>query len=301
MKSSSVKYLIHEGARNVGSNRFMSLASVGVLTACLLLIGAAWLITINVNSIIGYVEQQNEIMAFVKDGTDQDQILQIEDKLRGIDNVHEVIYVSKDQALEQQKELLKDNAYLFEGFSNDNPYPDSFRLKVNDLSKLQETIDSVEAVDGIDSTSASADLAATITDIKKGISFAGTYIVAILSLVSLVIVANTIKITVFSRRKEIGIMKYVGATDLFIRLPFLVEGLILGLMSALLAFFMLWGGYQVVMQWMGGTQSSWVMMAFSNLVPFKDVALELLGAFCVAGMGIGTIGSMLFMGRFLKV
>lgn len=301
MKTSSMKYLVGEGARNVGANRLMSLASIGVLTACLLLIGAAWLVSLNANEIVGYVEDQNEAMAFVEDGTDADELLEIEEELKQIDDIHQVIFVSKEQALEQQMELLQENAYLFEGFEDDNPYPDSFRLKIDDLSKLDTIIQEVEAIDGIDGTSASADLASTITDIKTGISFAGLCIVGMLSLVSLVIVANTIKITVFSRSKEISIMKYVGATDLFIRLPFFVEGLILGLISALLAFGLLWGGYEAMMYWMGGTTSSWFLMAFDHMVQFKDVALELLGAFALAGMGIGGLGSMLFVGKFLKV
>ena len=301
MKASSMKYLAGEGVRNIGANRFMSLASIGVLTACLLLIGAAWLVSINANAIVGYVEDQNEAMAFVEDRADSDDILEIEEQLKQIENIHEVIYVSKAQALEQQMELLEENAFLFEEFEHDNPYPDSFRLKIDDLSKLGETIEEVEAIDGIDGTSASVDLAATVTDIKNGISFAGLAIVGLLSLVSLVIVANTIKITVFNRRKEIGIMKYVGATDLFIRLPFLVEGLLLGLISALVSFLLLWGGYELMLGWMGETQSSWFMMAFEQLIPFGKVALHMLAAFVAAGMGIGGLGSMMFVGKFLKV
>lgn len=301
MKASSMKYLAGEGVRNIGANRLMSLASVGVLTACLLLIGAAWLVSINANAIVGYVEDQNEALAFVEDGADSDDILEIEEALKEIDNIRDVVYVSKAQALEQQMELLEENAFLLEEFEDDNPYPDSFRLMLDDLSRMSETMEEVEEVEGIDGISASADLAATITDIKNGISFAGMAIVGILSLVSLVIVANTIKITVFGRRKEISIMKYVGATDLFIRLPFLVEGLILGLISALVSFLLLWGGYQLTMGWMGGTQSSWFLMAFEHLVPFKTVALQMLAAFAGAGMVIGGLGSMAFMGKFLKV
>ena len=301
MKTSSFKYLVGEGARNVKVNRFMSLASIGVLTACLLLIGAAWLVSLNANSIVGYVEDQNEVMAFVEDWADANDILEIEEALKEIDNIHEVIYVSKAQALEQQMELLEENAFLFEEFEKDNPYPDSFRLKIDDLSILGETIAQVEEVKGIDGTSAAVDLAATITDIKNGISFAGLAIVGLLSLVSLVIVANTIKITVFNRRKEVSIMKYVGATDLFIRLPFLVEGLILGLLSAIISFLLLWGGYGLMLNWMGGTESSWFMMAFEQLVRFEDVALKVLGTFVAAGMGIGGLGSMVFVGKFLKV
>ncbi len=301
MRGSSFGYLVGEGVRGMMANRLMALASIGVLTACLLLIGGAWLLTENVNSIIGHVEDQSEAMVFVADDVDTEGILAIEEQLYALDNIHEIIFVSKEQALQQQQELLEENAYLFEEFSEDNPYPNSFRLKIDDLSLQEQTLNEVMAIEGTDGISASADLASTITDIKNGISFSGVFIVSILSVVSLVIVVNTIKITVFSRRKEISIMKYVGATDLFIRMPFLVEGILLGLISAALAFLALWGGYIGVIGWMREADSSWVSLAFTNLVDFQSVWFMIFGTFAAAGIGIGTIGSMAFIGRFLKV
>ncbi len=301
MRTSSFRYLVAEGVRGMLANRLMALASIGVLTACLLLIGGAWLLTENVNSVIGHVEDQSEAMVFVADDIDTEGILEIEQQLWALENIHEVIFVSKEQALTQQQDMLQDNAYLFEEFQSDNPYPNSFRLKIDDLSRQEETLERVMAIEGTDGVSASADLAATITDIKSGISFAGIFIVGILSLVSLVIVTNTIKITVFSRRKEINIMKYVGATDLFIRMPFLVEGILLGLISAGLAFLFLWGGYFGVTHWMSEAGSSWVSLAFTNLVQFSDVAPMIIATFAAAGVGIGVVGSMMFIGRFLKV
>ncbi len=301
MKTSSFGYLLKEGCRNMISNRLMSVASIGVLTACLLLIGGAVLLTLNVNSIVGYVEDQNEVMVFVDDEADEDTIESMDMDLNRIKNVHEVIFVSKEEALEQQMELLADSADLLAGFEEDNPFPNSFRLKIDDLSTLSETLEEIEQIYGVESISASADLAATITDIKRGISFAGTYIVAIMSLVSMVIVANTTKITVFSRRREINIMKYVGATDAFIRMPFLIEGILLGLIAAVLAFFLLWGGYAYAAQWLGTAPSSWLQLAYANMVAFDDVSLKLLGGFAAAGTGIGALGSMVFIGKFLKV
>lgn len=301
MRTSSFGYLLKEGGRNIISNRLMALASIGVLTACLLLIGGAVLLTLNVNSIVGYIEDQNEVMVFVEEGAKEDLIQMMDLDLNRIQNIHEVIFVSKEDALAQQMELLAGSADLLAGFEEDNPFPDSFRLKIDDLSILGETLKEIEEVDGVESISASADLAATITDIKRGISFTGSYIVAIMSLVSLVIVANTTKITVFSRRREINIMKYVGATDAFIRMPFLIEGILLGLIGAIFAFFLLWGGYSYATQWLGTAPSSWLQLAYSNMVSFDSVAFKLFGGFAAAGTGIGALGSMIFIGKFLKV
>lgn len=301
MKTSSFGYLLKEGFRNMINNRLMSVASIGVLTACLLLIGGSVLLTMNVNSIVGYVEDQNEVLVFVEDGADEELIQSMDMDLNRIKNVHEVIFVSKEEALEIQMKLLADSAELLAGFEDDNPFPDSFRLKIDDLSTLNETLEEIQQIEGVESISASADLAATITDIKRGISFAGTYIVAIMSLVSLVIVANTTKITVFSRRREINIMKYVGATDAFIRMPFLIEGILLGLAASVMAFFLLWGGYSYATEWLSTAPSTLLQLAYINLVNFEDVSLKLFGGFAAAGTGIGALGSMVFIGKFLKV
>ena len=301
MKTSSFGYLLKEGFRNVIQNRLMSVASIGVLTACLLMIGGSVLLTMNINSIVGYVEDQNEVLVFVEDGADDELIQSLEMDLNRIKNVHEVIFVSKEEALETQMELLAESADLLAGFEEDNPFPDSFRLKIDDLSTLEDTLEEIRQIEGVESISASTELAATITDIKRGISFAGTYIVAIMSLVSLVIVANTTKITVFSRRREINIMKYVGATDAFIRMPFLIEGILLGLAASVLAFFLLWGGYSYATQWLSTAPSTLLKLAYTNLVNFKAVSLRLFGGFAAAGTGIGALGSMVFIGKFLKV
>lgn len=303
MRTSSFGYLIKEGGKNVIHNRMMSLASIGVLTACLILIGGAVLLTLNINALTGYVEAQNEVAAFLEDGVSDDSAMveSMETNIRALPGVEEVRYVTKEQTLADQMEKDATLAELMSGLEDDNPYPDTFFVRVGDLNQIQSILESLKSMEGITETAASLDVAKTVLDIKQIVSFSGIFIVAILGLVSLVIVANTIKITVFNRRKEISIMKYVGATDIFIRLPFLIEGILLGLLSALLAFFLLWGGYSYAMTWVSEAPSSWLQMVYASFVPFEEVAMYLLGGFAGAGVGIGAIGSMSFIRKFLKV
>lgn len=302
MTSSSLGYLLCEGGRNIKANRQMSVASIGVLVACMLLIGASVLFSMNVNSIMGYVESINEMVAFVDDDADQTTVDALATSLAGDSNVQEVRFISKSDALKLQMELMSDSAILLEGLDgSENPLPASFRVKLRSLEELDVTVARISAMNGIDYVSAPTDIATTLVDIRRGVTMAGSAIVAILAMVSVIIISNTIKVTIFNRRKEINIMKYVGATDAFIRIPFLVEGVIIGVVSATLAFGLLWIGYDYTMQWVSGTASSWLQAAYLHFLPFADVALYIFCGFTAAGMTFGVLGSLFFVSRYLKV
>ncbi|WP_283124364.1 permease-like cell division protein FtsX [Angelakisella massiliensis] len=302
MTLSSFGYLLKEGGRNIKANRQMSVASIGVLVACMLLIGAAVLFSMNVNSIMGYIEAMNEMVVFVQDDADQATIDALGQSLKSDRNISSVTYTSKEDALKEQMNIMEDAADLLEGLQGDeNPLPASYSIQLKDLELLDETVARINNMPGVNYAVAPTDVAATLVDVKKGVSTAGFLIVAILGMVSVIIVSNTIKVTVFNRRKEISIMKYVGATDTFIRIPFLVEGMIIGLVSALLAFGLLWAGYDYVLRWLGETGSSWLQMAYANLIPFDSIGLQLLGGFTAAGVSFGVLGSLFFLGRYLKV
>lgn len=302
MTSSSLGYLLCEGGRNIKANRQMSIASIGVLVACMLLIGVAVLFSLNVNSIMGYVESINEVVVFVQDDASADTVQQLGKGLKADANIATSQYVSKEDALKRQMELMAGAAGLLAGLGGDeNPMPASYRISLKDLGELSATLARIEALDGVDYVSASADIASTLVDIKHGVTTAGVFIVAILGMVSVIIISNTIKVTIFNRRKEISIMKYVGATDMFIRIPFLVEGVIIGLTSAILAYGFLWAGYEYTMEWLAQTQSSWLMIAYENLVPFADVSLTILAGFTLAGGAFGILGSLFFVSKYLKV
>lgn len=301
MNGSSAKYLLGEGVRSMRENRQMSIASVGVLMACMLLIGAAVLFSVNMNALMGYVKNQNEIVAYVDLNATIEQIASLETQIEDMDNISSYVYISKEQALEESMQDLGSSAYLLDGLIDDNPLPASFRIKVGDLERLTETVAALEETPLVYQVNAATDVVTVLLDISKGVNTGGLVIVAILAAVSILIIANTIKVTVFNRRREISIMKYVGATDAFIRIPFLVEGVIIGMISAVLAFGLLWVAYEYVLNWLGGSQSSWLLMVLESMVPFGSIAFPMLGGFAGSGAAFGLIGSLFFLRRYLKV
>ena len=208
MKASSFKYLVKEGATNVWLNRLMSLASVGVLTTCLLLIGFSLLITANINNMVDYIGDQNEVVFFIKDDATQEQIDETFASLKNDERLFDVVYTDKAQALEEYKETMGDSAILLEGLEGeDNPCPASYRFKVADLSQTSAIVGELESNPIKELINAPTDVADTMTNVKDMINVFGLVLVVVLVVVSLVIIANTIRATVFSRRREINIMK----------------------------------------------------------------------------------------------
>lgn len=302
MRTSSFGYLVKEGARSLWVNRLMSTAAVGVLAACLILVGAAGLFAANVSSIVSYFEDENEIVVFLEDGIDQKGVDDSSLKIRMMDNVSEAEFVSNEQALQEQMEKYGEYAWLLEEYQGEeNMLPHAFRVKVKDLTKLEETAEALLDMSEVQEVRVPTEVAHTLLGIRRIVSWCGFIIVLILLTVSLIIIANTIKITVFNRRKEISIMKYVGATDSFIKLPFVVEGLLLGLLSALLAYMVVWGGYVYIMEWAGTVDSAWLQELYQYFIPFERVFKEVLVSFCAIGVGVGSFGSMVFVGKYLKV
>lgn len=301
MKGNSFHYLLKEGAKNVWYNRLMSLASVGVLTACLLLVGFAVLFSINVDSMVGYVEQQNEAVVFVLDSATDEEVAALKSTLENDANLFDVRFVSKDEALQRQRERLGSEADALNGYENKNPFPASFEVRVRDLETLGTTVKMLEQLDGVEKVNASTEVASVLTSARKMVNLIGGIVVVALIIVSLVIISNTIRASVFTRRREISIMKYVGATDGFIRLPFLVEGLVLGFVAAALAFIITWACYSGLVGLITKDASSLLTTAFKNIVTFKSVALRIGGCFLGAGLLTGVIGSLFSIRGHLKV
>ena len=301
MKGSSFSYLIKEGARNIWVNRMMSLASIGILVSCMLLIGSAILLSINLNGMVSYVENQNEMVAFLEDSADDVTVSAVEAALNSNDNVDSFAFVSREEALERYSEIVPDS--LLENLEQDKEevFPLSFRITLKDLSLIDETTAQIESIPGIMRVNAPTNVAETVTGIKRAVYICGSGIIIILLAVTLIIIANTIKVTVFNRRKEINIMKFVGATDRFIRMPFVVEGILLGVISACIAYLLLWGGYTYLINYVQAQASATLSAFLKNLVPFSQVAKQLLASFAVGGIAIGVFGSMIFVRKHLKV
>lgn len=369
MKFSSMRYLAGEGVKNAWVNRLMTIASVGVLVACMVIIGLAILISENVNKAVGNLEQQNVVMAYMKDynwalygggsdadtssGTDSsasdasqdtasdpeeaeagtsaessdgsestesttddtdkadengikpsdyvihndDEAKALCDEIAKIDNVAAVEYITSEEGLESVKESMIEGQESYFTFLDDeygNPMSGAAKITMTDMSKFDETIDKIMELDGVDTIQSQSDLADKIAAIKRGVGIAGFWIIAILMVISLVIVSNTIRVTMYNRKLEISIMKAVGATDSFVRIPFVVEGMLIGLVSALIAEGLLYFCYRVA------TETIIATLGTTDIVYYSDVAWWLLLVFIGIGIFAGVLGSVIMISKYLR-
>ena len=291
----SLGYLIKEGLRNVWVNRTMTISSIAVLMSCLLLTGAAGLFSLNVNRAMGTLEGNNSIRVYVRQDVSSLDALRIGDEIRKLDNVESCEFVSKDEGMQEMRELLgEENASLLDGLEgDDNWLPDSFRISMKDLSQYDETAREIQAIDGVDSIYDYSDLANQLTRIDNIVTRVGLVIVIALSVVSLFIIANTIRVAMLSRRLEISIMKSVGATNGFIRVPFIVEGIVLGLVAGLVSSLLLDFIYYRVIDALG------IDMLF-RVINIHHYLLPMVLAFMLVGALFGALGGAISIGRFLK-
>lgn len=352
MKISSIKYLTGEGVKNAWVNRLMTLASIGVLVACMVIIGLAILISENVNMAVGNLEQQNVVMAYMKDYNwalygekdtasegsssetessdttsdtasadseagesaeetadkngikpsdyvihNDDEAKALCDKIAELPNVAAVTYVTSEEGLESVKESMLEGQESYFTFLDEeygNPMSGAAKITMKDMSLFDETLKQVEQMDGIDVIQSQTDLADKITAIKRGIGVAGFWIIAILMVISLVIVSNTIRVTMYNRKLEISIMKAVGATDSFVRIPFVVEGVLIGVISALIAEGLLYFCYRVA------TETIISTLGTNDIVHYGDVAIMLLLVFIGIGVLAGVLGSVIMISKYLR-
>lgn len=341
MKVSSVRYLVKEGAKNAWVNRLMTLASVGVLVACMVIIGLAILISENVNKAVGKLEQQNVVMAYMKDynwalysdktnasasadsaaqtsedaqsteeQADENGIKKSDyvihndeeakalcDKIAALDNVASVTYVTSDEGLESVKKSMLEGQESYFTFLDDkygNPMSGAAKITMKNMEQFDDTVSQIKNIDGIDTVQSQNDLADKITAIKRGVTVAGFWIIAILMVIALVIVSNTIRVTMYNRKLEISIMKAVGATDSFVRIPFVVEGMIIGLISAVIAEGLLYFCYRVA------TETIISTLGTNDIVRYGDVAWWLLLIFAGIGVFAGILGSVIMISKYLR-
>lgn len=288
-------YLLKEGVRNIWCNRTMSLASVGVLISCLFLTGAAVLFSMNISTAMKSVEGNNSIRVYMKQDVPVLTALKAGDEIRKMDNVESCEFVSKDDAIGGVMGMLGENdASLLEGMTGkDNPLPDAFKISMKDLSEYKETAAKIKNISGVDSINDYSDIAKKLTDLDHLITTAGFWIILLLSLVSIFIISNTIRVTMFSRRLEINIMKSVGATNWFVRVPFIVEGVILGLISGVAGSLIL----HLLYSRLTGTLTS--------ITLFSPISIHSLSAyitlcFLAAGALFGAMGGLISIGKYLK-
>ncbi|MCI7333339.1 MAG: permease-like cell division protein FtsX [Oscillospiraceae bacterium] len=291
----NTSYLTKMGFRNLVTNRSMSLSSISVLTACLLLIGVSFLLLFNMKTLVSDVEKQNVVVAFVKDGIDETAKKQVQADLKAIPNVTEVQYVSKEEGFNEQLEDFGVERNMIDGVI-ENPLPDSYRITVSNIEEFSTTLAAIKAVANVESVRESQEIIKQISTLQKSVTFICLIIVAILIVVSLFIIANTIKITMVSRKVDIQVMKSVGATNVFICWPFMIEGIAIGLISGLIAM----GLTYVVEITEGDALNSLFSLFGSSVVNISDFWYVLVIGYFVSGMLLGSFGSVVSIRKYLK-
>ncbi len=301
MNGGSFGYLFKQGVSSVWLNRVMSIASIAILTACLILVGGASLLVLNIRDAFIELESQNELVVFIKDDATDEEAFALGNQIKALDHVSDVVYVSKEEGLERMRQSLKDKGHLLDDFTDNNPLPASYRVTLDNLEYLTDVQIRIQGMGAVDSISAPTQLAETLSGIERTLLILGGIIITILLIASVVVISNTIKLTVFSRRREINIMKYVGATNGFIRLPFVVEGLTLGFTAAILAFIIVFFVYQSLAGMLAGSSVAWVSSMATGVISFWNLWYWVLGGFLASGMLIGAFGSSSAMKKHLQV
>ncbi len=295
MKGASLTYLTREGFRNIWVNRLLSLATVVVLISCLIIVGSGSLVFLNINSVLDLIEGQNVVMVYVDDNADDQMTEALGLELKTMDNIENVEFVPREEAFERQKEAYGDKAALLDGLSPEI-LPDAYKVTVDDLELFDETVEKISRVDNVLQVHENSDLAGKLSSIRNAVTYISLGIVLILFFVSMFIVSNTIRITIYNRRLEISIMKAVGATNAFIRWPFIVEGILLGVFSAIIALGIQYGVYAVASIWLENVLN----MLGGHAVSFMDYAGYIFAVFSFIGIVIGVIGSVISLNKYLK-
>lgn len=298
MGSKSIKYLIHEGFRSLWVNRMMSIASIAVLMSCLILIGSAFMVFVNINELVNRMEEQNVIMVFLDQSSAEEQVNTVQTELKNVANIKEVTFVPKEEGLKSVTANMSDanKAFFTETVDGDNPLPDGFKVTVNDMEQFESTITKIKTIEHVETVRENRDLADKLVTIQRGITIVAIAIIAVLFAVSMFIISNTIKLTMYSRRLEINIMKSVGATDAFVKIPFVVEGVVLGVIAGSVSLAAVWGIYQFAVSQFGTLLNSLGMQT----VTFLRYAFPMLGIFIAIGVISGVMGSLISMRKYLR-
>ncbi len=295
MKHKNLRYLTREGIRNIGVNRLMSLASVAVLMSCLVMIGCAVLLYFNIDALLHSIESQNVIMVFVEKNADDETVKDIGEKIRQIDNIESVTFIPKNEAYATVLESLGENATIMEGVDA-SFLPDAYEVRVTNMDMFTNTVNQIRNMEHILSIRENSDLAARLERIRTAVTYVCIGVIALLFIVALFIIANTIRISMFTRKLEISIMKAVGATNSFIRWPFLIEGITIGIFAAILSMGVLYLIYYLA----GEALLTIFGVLGGSLIAFKDYALYLFIGFIVISVVTAGIGSIISIGKYLK-
>ena len=288
-------YLIREGFRSITTHGVMSFASVTIIMACLMIMGIVSLLTVNIDALIKDLENQNEIVVFIDEAiADEDEARAIQGSIEALDNISSAEFVSREEAMDNFMSKYDEN--LMEGV-DESVFRHRFIIHLTDIALMSQTQSDLEALVGVAKVNAHIEYAKTFVTIRNVVSVISWVLIAMLVFVSIFIMTNTIKLATFGRREEIAIMKMVGANNTFIRMPFIIEGLVLGILGGGLAFGSVWGLYELTCSKLVGGFIGGIM----DIVPFSVVMLPLLIVFMGIGIFVGAFGGNIAIREYLKV
>ncbi len=299
LKYNRLGYLIGEGFSNVFKNKKSTIASLVIMCATMIIFGISYAISENVNNFVAKMEADQGIQVFVNRDASEETIKKVGDEIKKINGVSNVEYKSKEQALDQMKQMLEDQQELLAGYEDNNFFPASYVVTFTDLSMNKQIQEEISKIDNIESIQKNDPVSEALVNIAKGIKIVTTVILVLLIMISIFIISNTIKLTVHVRRREISIMKYVGATNNFIRWPFIVEGMIIGIFAGVISIGLIGCGYVGI----ANALSKMELMQKMNfsLMNFSEMFSSIVIVYLLLGIGIGTVGSIISMRKYLKV
>ena len=295
MRRFSIKYSFSQAFQGIVRNGVMSFASVAVLMSCLVVIGAFALLVLNIDINLESLGDLNQIVVFADSDLDEEGIKALGEQIAALDNVESVTHVTKAEALEEMRAQAGEKSDAYDYVTDENkPLSDEFIVAYKDVSKVVDLDYALNHMEGIEKVNNRLDLAATLESFRSGVLLIFIWFLVILVIVTVFIIVNTIKLSVYARRHEITVMRYVGATGAFITTPFVIEGVMIGAVAAVIAYFIEWYAYYYVEQ---KVLSDLQMISIMN---FSDIAGYVLGGFILLGILTGVIGSMLSLRKYLK-
>lgn len=292
-------YLIKEGFKSVFKQKKMTGASIIIMCATMFMFGVFYLLGENINFVMRQVESQQGMRVMIKEEATNDQIKDLQIKIQQIDGVNTVTFSSKEDALATVKSWFGDKQDLLIGYDEDNPFPASYFVTLTDLSRNEEVQKKIKELEMVDDISTKNDTISTLSTVAKNIQMVTLVLLILLVIISIFIISYTIKLTVYARRREISIMKYVGATNGFIRGPFIVEGIIIGIISAFITLAIIGLAYKQTLSKI--LESSVIQRLTISLYSFSELFARVLLVYLILGIGIGVIGSIISMRKYLKV
>ena len=294
MKISTSEYIVRETMISLKRNSWMSFASIGTVAVSLFVFGMFLILVMNMNRMVASLESQVEISVYIKDEVSDSGIHALEERITQMQGVESVKYVDRETAMVRFRERLGDQQFLLDSLGESNPLPNSFEVRVIRPDMVRTAAEAIAEMPGVETAKYGQDVVEHLFDITRLVRLFGLALMFVLALATLFIISNTIRLTVFARRKEVAIMKYVGATDWFIRWPFLLEGIVLGCLGGIVAALVLRGAYRMIAAKIYDT------LAFFPLIPENPFLHYVTAAILICGMIVGALGSTISLKKFLK-